>query len=59
MLTDTQYLDWEKRKDISEVTSLGARFLNCFLKRTLNLSSKNSFEDSALVIFVIYLFTEI
>lgn len=48
-----------KTKDISEITCLGVRFLNCFLKRTLNLTAKNSFEDSALEIFVIYLFTEI
>lgn len=48
-----------KTKDISEVTCLGARFLNLVLKRTLHPSAKNPFEDSALEIFVIYLFTEI
>lgn len=35
------------------------RFLYCFLKKALNLSTENPFEDSDLEIFVIYLFTEI
>ena len=36
-----------------------ARFLYCFLKKALNLSTKNPFEDSTLEIFVIYVVTEI
>ena len=33
-----------------------ARFLYCFLKKALNLSTKNPIEDSALEIFVVSVF---